>query len=197
LARDVAVDGDVVGGIHEHNLGLSPAEEERVRVGFRGIHAKKAMRPDQPQIAGARDHGGVQIDLGDRVGGIGFVGPRIPDQEINLRGLESDHLEVKAEIELGQVLELESKEVSVPAGVLGELVVGDYVGADLRLGEMLEPKRRNGRHSEELRRAYAPVARDHGIAAVDEDGIGEPERLDRGRDLADLLFGMRSGISLP
>ena len=83
----------------------------------------------------------------------------------------------------------------VPACELGELVVRDDEGPDLLLGEMVEADRRNRLHSELFGRAQASVAGDDGSGRVDEERVREAERLDRVRDLADLL--RRVGARVP
>ena len=52
------------------------------------------------------------------------------EQRVDLGRLEAEGAEVEAE--LGQVAELERQQLAVPAGLLGEAVVGEDVGALLR-----------------------------------------------------------------
>jgi hypothetical protein len=95
------------------------------------------------------------------VGGIRLDALRAAaDPEIDLGGLEADHLEVEVEVHLGQALQLDREQVLVPAGKLGEPVVGDHVGADLGLGEVLELEGRDRLHPELLCGADAAVAGD-------------------------------------
>jgi hypothetical protein len=62
---------------------------------------------------------GLGIDRGDLVGGIRrLAGGVAADQQVNLGGLESDHLEGEAEVELREVLQLEREQVAIPVRVL-------------------------------------------------------------------------------
>ena len=84
------------------------------------------MGTDGPEIARARDRRRLAVDGRDLVGGVGLVALRgVADQEVDLGGLEADHLEVEIEVQLRQALELDGEEVLVPAGELGQPVVGD------------------------------------------------------------------------
>jgi hypothetical protein len=60
---------------------------------------------------------------------------------------------------------------------------------------MVEANRRNHLYSELLGRAQPPVASDDGAARVSEERIREAERLDRVRNLADLLRRVCSRVS--
>ena len=88
------------------------------------------------------------------------------------------------------------------AGLLGKLVVGKNVSALLRFREMLEPDCRHSRKAEQFRRFDATVAGDDAVVLVNQDRIVEPERLDAGGDLGDLLRAVgarvaRVGVSAP
>lgn len=136
------------------------------------------------------------ITSADSVGGVRFDALRAAaDPEIDLGGLEADHLQVEVEVHLGQALQLDREQVLVPASKLGEAVVGDHEGADLGLGEVLELEGRDRLHPELLRGANSAVAGDDRAACVDQDRVREPEGLDRLSNLADLFFAVRSRVA--
>ena len=103
---------------------------------------------------------------------------------------------VEIEIKAGEVLQLDLQDLGIPAGLLGELVVGKDVGAFLRVIEMLEPDARHGLVTEQLGSFDAAVAGDDAAVLVDQHGVVEPERLDARRDLSDLLRTVRPGIAV-
>ena len=101
---------------------------------------------------------------------------------------------IRAETD-GELLQLEREQVAIPAGILGQLVVGDHVGADLLRSQMIEPQRWDSGHPQKLRGTQAAVACNHMVTRIDQHRVREPERLDRVRDLADLLFGVSARVA--
>ena len=87
------------------------------------------MRAEQPQIAGLRDRQvrGPRRLLLARIG----LGT---EEGVELARLEAESTEIDAEVR--QLACLQRQHLAVPAGPLGELVVGKDVGALLRLAEM-------------------------------------------------------------
>ena len=83
----------------------------------------------------------------------------------------------------------------VPAGVERELVVGEDVGALLRLGEVGEFDHRHVGQPELARRQHPAVAGDDAVLAVDEDRVGPAELPDRAGDLRDLRVGVGAGVA--
>ena len=59
-------------------------------------------------------------------------------RQIELGGLEAGDLQIEVEIDLGERLQFDRQEVPIPARTLRELIVGNYVGAHLGVGEVLE-----------------------------------------------------------
>ena len=135
------------------------------------------MRADLPEVARPRD--GRPGDVRHRIGGIGLrrlvVEPG--DQDVDLGHLEAGDRDVEVEIELDQVLQLDRQDLAIPAGLLGELVVGEDVGALLRLAHVLEPDDRNGLMPERLGRGDAAMSGDDDAVLVDQDRVVEAERL--------------------
>ena len=76
------------------------------------------------------------------------------------------------------MLQLDGEDLAIPAGLLGELVVGEDVGALLRLGQMLEPDARHGLEAELLRGFDAAVAGDDAVPALSmRTGLLKPNAL--------------------
>lgn len=106
------------------------------------IRAEQPVTAEDPEVPwlGYRRHG--QIKVRQAVGHIcGLL--KVGDQDVDLRSLEARHLDVEVQIEHGQRLQLQGQEVLVPAGQLGQSVVGDEVSADLCLAHVRET---DGRH---------------------------------------------------
>jgi hypothetical protein len=107
--------------------------------------------------------------------------------ECRSRSFKAGDRQVEFAIELRQVLKLDRQQVSIPAGILSQLVVGHDVGAFLRLRHGRQAKR--GTRSMPSRRAASMrQCRDDAAIAVDQDRFDETKRADTVRDLAN-LFG--------
>lgn len=89
-------------------------------------------------------------------------------------------------VEVVERLEFAGQHGVVPAGVQGELVVGDDVGADLGLCQAFQAQAGHGGQPEALRGLCAAVAGDDAVVRVDEHRVGEAEFADGGGDLGDL-----------
>ena len=77
-----------------------------------------------------------------------------------------------------QVAELERQQLRVPAGVQRQLVVGDDVGALLRLAQPGKLDDRHVCHAELAGRQQPPVSGDDAVLAVDQDRVGPAELAD-------------------
>ena len=194
-ARHMTVDPYVVGRIDEDELGLFASQEEGVGVIVEGVAAEKPVRADLPKVAGPGNDRRVGVEV---FVGVGRVAPFLfsccSDQQIDLGCREARHVEVEVEVDLREFLELDRQQIPIPARAFRELIVRDHVGADLILGEVLELERRDGVQAQMLRGTHLAVAGDDGPRRVDEHGVREPKRLDRGRDLADLLLGVGARV---
>ena len=87
------------------------------------------------------------------------------------------------------------KQILVPAGEFGEAVVGDAVGAFVRLTEVSQTDGRNHRHAEAAGGFQAPVTGDHLAGRVDQDRADEAEATEAPHDLVDLLVVMGPRIA--
>jgi hypothetical protein len=114
---------------------LRPLTLEQAGIGGRvdRVAADEPVPADLPEV-GRPGHGRpIAIDAGDLVGGIGLIRRSrraLPaDQDVDLGGLETRNGHIKIEIDAGQVLQLDGEDVPIPPRLLGELVVGEDVGA--------------------------------------------------------------------
>ena len=95
----------------------------------------------------------------------------------------------------GKVGDLGREQGLVPAGVQGELVVGEHVGALLGLAQAGKLDHRHRVKPELPGREQPAMAGDDAVLAVDQDRVGPAERLDGGGDLRDLGGGVGAGIA--
>src|SRR6266852_5488277 len=118
--------------------------------------------------------------------------PRLIEQQINLGEREAGDLHTEFEIDKG--LQFDREHLAVPAGVQGELVVGDDIGPTLSCIEVGQAKRRNALYPEKLSSFDAAVPGDDLVIITDQDRVGETELLDAVGDLPDRLLGVGSGV---
>ena len=109
-------------------------------------------------------------------------------------GVEADQVEVEALVP--QPSQLLRQQRVVPAGLQGELVVGDQVRPLLRLAEVLEADHRHLGEPELARREQPAVASQDPGVLVDQDRVGPAELDHRGRDLIDLRLAVRARVAL-
>ena len=83
--------------------------------------------------------------------------------------------ELDVELEIDQALQLDRQDLAVPAGLLGQPVVGKDVGPLLGLGEVRKPDGRNGGKPEQLGRLDPPVPGNDLAGVVDQHRVGEAE----------------------
>ena len=182
---DVTRDRDVVGWVGEDGGRYRTVEQELVAGRIERVAAEQTVRTDLPEIARSRH--------GDRRGlrcRIGWIGVQIAgiQQNVDLGGLEAGHFDL--DVELEQLGQLEPQGIGIPAGILGQPVVGDDVGALLGCGEMVDRDRRSLGHPERAGRFDARPAGDDQPGLVDHDRRHPAERLQAAGDLADLASGV-------
>jgi hypothetical protein len=118
---------------------------------------------------------------------------RIVEDQVDLRLAEAR--QINLEIEVDQRLQFLRQDLTVPAAILGELVVGEEVSAPFRRSEVGEAKGRDLFHAEELG-GLDPAVPGNDLAVVtDEDRIIESEPLDALGDLLDLLLRVRPRVA--
>jgi hypothetical protein len=154
------------------------------------------MFAKDPQVPGP-GHRRLALGRGRHRVRPGFVGWRFRtiQQQVDLGRREAGDLEVEVELQAGELLELERETRLVPAGVLGQPVVGQDEGAPLRITQVLQPHRRNLGDPEKLRGLDSGVAGNYRVPRIDQDGDVEAEPPDALGDLPDLLLRMGAGVA--
>ena len=114
-------------------------------------------------------------------------------QPLQLALAEADQPEVEAELrEIGQ---LEPQQRLVPAGVQRQLVVGQHIGALLRLAHVRELDHRHPLQPELACRQHPAVPGDDAARAVDQHRVRPAELADAGRDLRHLGIGVGARVA--
>jgi hypothetical protein len=178
----VTRDRDVVGRVGEHRARYGAIEHELVAGRIERVAAKQPVRADLPEIAGPRH--GYRRRRGRGIGRVDAVQIAGIEQDVDLAGLEAGHFDF--DVQLEQLGQLEPQGVGIPAGILGQPVVGDDVGALLGRGEMVHRHRRGLRHAERASGLDARPAGDDEPGLVDDDRRHPAECVQAARDLVDL-----------
>ena len=165
------------------------AEQPRHVGGFGRAAAEQPVRAEQPEVARPRDRHRRRL----RRLLLARVGQLVAEQRIELERLEAERAEVGAE--LRQLAELQGEQLAVPAGLLGEPVVGQDVGPLLRLGEVAELDHRHRGEAELPRRQHPAVAGDDAVLAVDQHRVGEAVLADRAGDQRHLRLAVGAGVA--
>src|SRR5262245_63987884 len=92
--------------------------------------------------------------------------PNLVDEQIDLGEREASNLDIEFEVDEG--LQFDRQYLTVPAGIQGELVVGNDIGPALSCIEVGQAKRRDAPHPQKLGSFDAAVARDDLIFIADQ-----------------------------
>ena len=103
--------------------------------------------------------------------------------------------QVEIEILLTQRCKFGAEQLLVPAGVLGNPVVGDDKRAALCFVQVIEHNHRHLAHAETPCGKQASVAGDDHVVGADQHRVDEAKFRDRGGDLRDLIVRMRPRIA--
>ena len=170
-----------IGRIGDHEVGNDPVQSSLDGLGIRAVAADETVGAETPHVARLADR---IIRTGRRLVGIGEALAPVRQQRSELEVGEPDQVEVEAEVlEAG---DLDAEQIVVPASVEGELVVGDHIGALLRLRPAARHHHGNAPDPERLRREHAAVPGDDGRVLIDEHGRRPAPLADRGGDLRHL-----------
>ena len=118
-------------------------------------------------------------------------------QTVDLRDREAGDADVEVEILHHQRTKLGRQQILVPAGVQGQLVVGQNIGALLCFSHVVDPKAGNLGKTQQLRRFDPAVSGKDRPPVIDQHRVGEPECLDAPGNLAHLLLRMGARIARP
>ena len=113
---------------------------------------------------------------------------------VDLTGREARDGEIKIDVHHGQVGQFKFEDLEIPAGVEGDLVVGQAQGTLLRIREAMKDDGRDFGHPDGFRCEQPSVTRYDRPIDVNQDRIGESELADRSHDLIDLTLGMSAGV---
>jgi hypothetical protein len=201
-AANMAVDLHVVRRVGEDHL--RPHAPEQVGIGGRGsgIPTDEPVPADLPDIAQSGDGRTALIDIGDLVSGIRLARhngcrAKLADQDVDLRHRKAGDRHLEVEVEFGEILKVDRQQLPVPAGLFGDAVVCNHIGADLGLAHVCETDRRHGLEAELLGRLDPAMAGNDAIIAIDQHRVRKTELPDGVDDLADLRLGVRTRIARP
>ena len=118
---------------------------------------------------------------------------RTIEQAIEFVFVEAEHSEVDVLIPEGS--KFRCQHLVIPAGVLGDAIVGDHQSPALRRRQVRQHDHRRFREAKLARRKHAAVTRDDHAIIADQHWVHEPELGDRSCDLRDLILGMRARVA--
>src|SRR5262249_4294860 len=108
------------------------------------------------------------------------------DPQIDLAHLESGDLEAEIKTAERKVLQLLGQQPVVPGRDLGQPVIGDHEGADLRWRQIIKANNRKLGHPERRRRLDTTMPGDYVELGIDQHRHIETKGLDALDDLPDL-----------
>ena len=116
----------------------------------------------------------------------------LANQLLQLGGRKAECLQIDLEVaKLGQ---FQREHLVIPAGIESDAVVGENVGALLRLAHVRAVDARHTRQPKPSRRLYTSMAGNNAALAVDQDGIAKPELSNAASYLNYLRLAVRSSI---
>jgi hypothetical protein len=193
---DISVDGNVVGWVGKNEIGTLALHQAIECIRFPRIPAQQAVTIEQPQVCNpGHRHRGLGDGRDRVVSPVVGIGRRLSgfiEQHIDLGQGEAGDLDV--EFQIDQRLQLDCQHLAVPAGIEGQLVVGQHIGPALGRIEVGQAQRRNTLHAQQLCGFHPAVAGDDLVIIADQDRIGEAEALNAVGDLPDLILGMEAGV---
>jgi hypothetical protein len=163
---------------------------------FKRVTAKKKVIAQSPEVATLRDDETIAFRV------IYFVRRIRPllrfrrvQSKINFRRAEAGHTQVDFEIELCKVSEFNREKISIPTSGLGNPIVGESINTSFSLAELIEPQDGHTAPAQLSSGSHSAVSGDNFAFTPDKHWVCETEALDAGRDLCDLVFAVRAGIS--
>jgi hypothetical protein len=186
-------DRNIVGRIAKDSRRRHPLHESIEIVGLSGITTQQPVLSKRPQVSRLS-----RRLLRQGRHGVLRIGTRRPigEKQIDFGGLKPRQRDIHALSwqELNQLAEFNRKEFKVPSSPLGDLVVGDHIGALLRRGEVIEPDDWHMGKTKEPRSLETPVASQNAIVGVRYYRVEKTERSYARGDLLELLLRMRSPV---
>ena len=102
----------------------------------------------------------------------------LAQNQIDFPHLEAGDGNVKVKVKRSQMLQLDGKNRIVPSSFFRQLVIGQNVGSDLMVGQIVQAYGRNLLDRQEFRGLDATMAGDNHPRSIDKDRIGEAEGAD-------------------
>ena len=190
-AADMAVNRHVVGWFGEDQIDRVTPEQALHSHGIAGIAADQAKRPELseiPEPGDSRTHRVWHLISGIGRGAIGAAVTVFIEDLINLRQGKTGQFHL--ELQIHQRPQLDRQDLAIPAGLLGEPVIGQHIGPLLRSREMRDRQHRYIAGTEQLRRRHATMPADDLARSVDQHRFEKAKAADTVGDLADLPVGM-------
>ena len=155
------------------------------------------MIAEHPQVARLADRTVLQPRGVNAILGIGGVRFKIGHKLVDLDWLEAEDRDIKALRfqQPGQLRYFDRKALTIPARVLGNLVVSNCKRALSRRRKARQHDDRHLRDAEALRCPVAALAGEERPIFSHQQWVGEAECGDAVCDLTDLLVGMGPGIT--
>jgi hypothetical protein len=191
----MAVDRHIIRRVGKDHFGPILAKQQVIGADVERAAAQQTMRSQSPEIIRARHR--RRRHVGDVVFGAGRLPRRLGgfvERDVDVGCREAGDLDI--EVELDQPLQLNGEDLAIPAGLLGQPVVGEHVGPLLGLGEMREPNGRDGGEADQLGRLDPSVTGDDLAGIVDQHRVRKAEPFDAVGDLPDLLLRMSARVVL-
>jgi hypothetical protein len=163
-----------------------------------GIAADQAVIAEHPGVAGASNRRASR-NFNDGVRGIIIVRRKrqLAYQQIDFRQIKARYGNIKIDVELGKVLQFNSEQSAIPAGVFSKPVISDHVSANLGLAHAGQLYCRDLIETDDFGALNATVAGNHEVCVIDQDRVDKAEPPDGVGDLGNLLFRMGAGIAPP
>jgi hypothetical protein len=137
--------------------------------GFSRIAAQEPVFSQSPQIPASRCR--IPGQSWQEVFWLRPRGGHISQEQVDLRRLKPGQRDTLGRQKVDQLAELDRQDFAIPTGLFGEFIVGDHIGALLRLGEMAKPDNRHMSQPFQPRGLKTPMAGKNHIGVVDEHGV--------------------------
>ena len=176
---DMAIDGDVVGRVGEDEIGAGAVQEMLEAQALTRVPTQQPMPAEEPDIATPGDSF-AGLDQGrdlvlTSVLRIRRGFPRLLQQNVDLGQRKTGNLDIKLKVD--QPLQFDRQQLAVPAGVQGQLVVGQNIGPALGHTEMRQAQRRNGLPAQQLCGFHPAVPGDDLVSSLISTGLVKPNSL--------------------
>src|SRR6202158_228700 len=174
----------------------SPLTRRARSLELRASPQSKRCLPKAPEVANLRDRGAAEAIVGDVLGRIACPILKVHVQDVDLGWFEPGDANVEPFLDqkFGQWCTPDRQLFPVPAGALGDAVVGQHKGSLFCLAQPLNNDGRNRRHAERSGSFQSAVPRDENVIFIHEYGCRKPKLADAGGNLSNLLLRMGTGV---